>query len=376
MRVLGVTNIYPTPENPAAGIFIEQQVQGLLRSGVEMELMYLDRLRKGMSVYLGLGHRVSARIREVSPDIVHVMYGGVMADLATKAVLDRPVVVTFHGSDLLGEPLSRLSRRIFSGYGIHASRRAARRADGIIVVSRRLMKALPKDIVPSRIRIIPCGIDLERFAPLDRRACIDQLGWDPRRFHILFASNSDNPIKRPGLAFAAVEALKNRGVPAELHILRGVSNDRVPVWLNASSTILLTSKQEGSPTIVKEALACNVAVVSTDVGDVSEYIHAISGCHIADPDPNDLSAKLLLVFEGPARILGREHMQDISLQRIAGRLKELYFEIASGFPISQKRTFGSFLSRRMQGKVVNPKRSFLVSDGYVPPNHLWKRELS
>jgi glycosyltransferase involved in cell wall biosynthesis len=330
MRILAVTNMYPIPEMLDFGTFVEQQIAGLRQIGLEVEVMFVDRIKRGMRAYLGLGPQIQARVRRFEPDLVHSMYGGVLAAQVTLAVNDRPTVVTFHGSDLLGENLSGTLRKVISRYGIWCSRRAAQRASGIIAVSKVLLDALPKQMDRSKIRVIPCGIDLERFKPLDQQSCRQRLGWEPGRFHILFPGSRD-PVKRPALARAAVAAIKNREVRAEIHYLRGISNSEVPIWLNASDVVLLTSLHEGSPTIVKEALACNVPVVSVNVGDVAERIHGIEGCYIASSEPSDIAAKLSMVYGGSRRVSGRPKMQTLSLEQIANRLKDTYEEILA-FP--------------------------------------------
>lgn len=327
MRVLAVINQYPTSLSPAAGSYVEQQIKGLREMGVHVDILLVDRLREGMRAYLKLRGQMRRMIAQVQPQIVHVMYGGVMADQATRMVDDRPTIVTFHGSDLLGEHLSGVMRKLIAGYGVWASWQAARRADRIVVVSKILYDALPKDVDRSKIGIIPCGIDLNRFKPLNRKECRDRLGWNAEHFHILFPSHPGNSVKRYLLACAAVEALSCQGIPAEMHCLQGVSNEEVPIWLNASDVLLLTSRHEGSPTVIKEALACNVPIVSVDVGDVSERIEGIEGCYLALPDSDDLAAKLHLVYAGPHRVAGREKIQELSLQRVAVRLKEFYRDL-------------------------------------------------
>jgi teichuronic acid biosynthesis glycosyltransferase TuaC len=326
LRILAITNMYPTPQAPSSGTFVEQQIKGIRQIGCDVDIMFLNRARKGMGVYLGLGRQLRARMTDYQPDIVHVMYGGVMADEVTRAVSDMPTVVSFCGSDLLGELLSGFVRRLIAGYGVVASHRAARRACGIAVKSKNLQDVLPDDVDRSKVRIIPSGVDLERFKPLDRDKCRRRLGWSGNCFHILFPTNSGDPCKRLDLAMAAVEAANHSGVQAELHQLRGVPHEEVPIWLNASDVVLLTSLHEGSPNIVKEGLACNIPVVSVDVGDVRERIQGIDGCYLASPEPTDLAAKLLMVHAGPRRVMGRIKMQELSLERVAIRLKEFYGE--------------------------------------------------
>jgi glycosyltransferase involved in cell wall biosynthesis len=210
---------------------------------------------------------------------------------------------------------------------VRSSYRAARRARGLVVVAEALQERLLAHLDRAWIRLIPCGIDLERFAPRDQAASRRQLGWPDDRVHVLFNAGGDDPVKRPALARAAVEQLNSTGVPATMHEMRGVRNDEVAVWLSASDALLLTSLHEGSPTIVKEALACNLAVVSVDVGDVRERIKGIDGCHLAAAEPAALAEALRLVSGRTARVNGREKMMELSLESTAARLAAFYDEI-------------------------------------------------
>jgi glycosyltransferase involved in cell wall biosynthesis len=328
MRVLAVTNIYPTPARPSLGTFVEQQVNGLRAAGMTVEVLYVDRREQGMATYLRVPDRLRSALRTFDADVVHVMYGGVMADIVTRTIHGRPIVVTFHGSDLLGEKSSRPLRRILAQLGVMSSWRAARRAAAVVVVANHLTEALPRDLDRGKIRVIPCGIDLARFVPLPQEACRRQLGWDADAFYVAFNSNGGNPVKRPALARAAVEILNRNGIRAVLMELRGMSNTEVPIWLNASDALVLTSRHEGSPTIVKEALACNVPVVSVDVGDVRERIAAINGCYLVAADPDDIADKLQRALKSTRRVDGRLRMAEMSIERIASRLKQLYEEVA------------------------------------------------
>ncbi len=327
MRLLAVTNILPTSRDPSSGTFVEQQIKGLRRMGIEVHVLFADRAQGGISEYLKLGKRVRVACEDFSPDIVHSMYGGVMADVVVRSVRGTPTVVSFCGSDLLGELLSGTVRKIIAGYGIFASHRAARRTNGIIVKSKNLQDALPKDVNRRTVRIIPNGIDLDRFKPLDREASRKQLGWNSSTFHVLFPTNSGDPRKRINLALESIEAIKELGVRVELHQLKGVAHQDVPIWLNASDAILLTSLHEGSPNVIKEALGCNVPIVSVDVGDVQERIMGVEGCYLADANPSDIGAKLLAVSNGRHRVNGREHVEHLSLNNVAMRLKGFYEEV-------------------------------------------------
>jgi glycosyltransferase involved in cell wall biosynthesis len=319
VRALVVTNLYPSSAHPALGTFVADQVKGLRESGVEVELLYVDRAGRGRRAYRGLAAAVRWAIDGTEPDLVHVMYGGVMADVVTRAVRDRPVLVAFCGSDLLGARATRGVARWSERYGVLASSRAARRAAGITVKSRNLFDALPSG-VDERTWIVPDGVDLGRFRPLDRRECRKALGLAPNATHVLFPAAPHRPEKRFPLAAAAVARLAG----VQLQTLGGVRHDEVPLWINAADAVLLTSVYEGSPNVVKEALACSVPLVSVDVGDVRERIDGVDSCLIAAAEADDLAAKLGQALQRGGRTDGRRRAEDVSLERVNARLLEIY----------------------------------------------------
>ena len=130
-----------------------------------------------------------------------------------------------------------MKRELFATLGVWASHRAARRASAAIVVSKKLRDKVSTRIPCDRIHVIPCGIDLDRIKPLDIETCRSRLGWSSARFHVLFPANNGDPVKRPGLAQASVDALIESGVGAELHFLKGVPYGEVPIWINASDAL-------------------------------------------------------------------------------------------------------------------------------------------
>ena len=324
MRILVVTNLYPTDRNPTWGTFVEQQVQGLRRIGMEIDVLLVDRLVNGKGAYFGLKKVVLPRIEEFCPDLVHVMYGGVMAEAITRVMNGIPVVVSFCGTDLLGGPFFNPLRRAALRLGVFASHLAAKRANGIIVKSKNLMDALPRSVNSSKVWLIPNGVDLNRFQPLEKVGSRQKLGWHSNKYHVLIPASSGHIRKRLWLGQGAVEKLNAKGIAVELHQLHGVAHTDVPVWINASDAVILTSIHEGSPNVVKEALACNRPVVSVDVGDVSERIEGIDGCYLVSPNPEDLAEKLQLALECTSPVEGRIKINELSLERVTQRLYEVY----------------------------------------------------
>jgi len=329
MRILAITNMYPSTAHPSQGVFVEEQIKGLRSIGLEVSVLVVDRRREGPTAYYRMRSKVCNAVAEFEPDVIHVMYGGVMADQIVRHHHVCPIVVTFQGSDLLGENLSGWTRKMISRHGVRCSKRAARGAEAVIVVARILAGVLSGIAEGGKVRVIPCGIDLERFKPMDSLSCKQRLGWSPKSFHVLFASSNGDPVKRPWLASAAIEQLKRPDRPVELHFMQGIPNADVPLWLNASDVLLVTSLQEGSPTIVKEALACGLPLVSTDVGDVAERIRGIEGCYLAHADAGELARKLTLVWQRSQRLDCRTRLRELSIVSVAENLKRCYEDITS-----------------------------------------------
>lgn len=316
--------MYPTPAHPAGGVFVEQQVRSLRQLGVEVDVVHFDRRSQGPRAYWRLGHKLRQAIERFQPALVHVAYGGVMAELATRAVRDRPVLVHYRGSDLLGSRADALLRRFTIHLGVLASRRAAVRAAGSIIVSENLRAMLPLQSMDGNVWVVPSGIDLNRFVPLDQDECRSGLGWATGSKHILFPASPGRPEKRYPLAQAAVAELRAGDWDVDLHALDGIPHADVPKWINASDVVLLTSMHEGSPNAVKEALACNVPVVAVNVGDVTQRLAKVQGCYVAPPTAAELAEKLGLVLSTGGRVDARDTLTNISLERTAERLLNIY----------------------------------------------------
>jgi glycosyltransferase involved in cell wall biosynthesis len=329
VRALVVTNLFPTSSRPDVGTFVARQVDSLRAIDVEIDLLHLDRTQRGRRVYRNLPDTIQRALAATRPDLLHVMYGGVMADRVTHAARDLPVLVSFCGTDLLGGGAGTLVNRLSWNYGVLASRRAASRAAGIVVKSQNLKEALPKRVDQSRVWVLPNGVDLSRFAPRHQRECQEELGWDRRRKHVLFPASADRTEKRFDLARVAVDVADARHCDIVLHALSGVRHEEVAVWMNAADVVLLTSEHEGSPNAVKEALACNVPVVSVDVGDVRERIETIDGCYVAGSGAPAIATQLRRALERGRRIDGRARVSELSLERVAEKLRAIYLTLAT-----------------------------------------------
>jgi glycosyltransferase involved in cell wall biosynthesis len=240
------------------------------------------------------------------------------------------VVTTCHGSDLQGIVGADGSYSWKSAPLRSVSRLVARRSTQVIIVAEHLANHLPEGLQAS---VIPCGLDLQMFRPASQDEARQRLGLPLDRRLALFAANPRNPVKRYELATAAVAQVTS-GCAVELVALDGIPHDLVPAYMNACEVLLLTSRHEGSPMVVKEALACNLPVVSTDVGDVRQLVGAIDGCEVCrDESPEAIASALARVLERGRPINGRAAVQHLDEDRLARQVLDV-FERA----IAQRRT--------------------------------------
>lgn len=289
--------------------FFKEQVTALERIGYDCTTLSVPRppqpteaprsVRHYLRYYPGV-LRQSLR----SWDVVHANFG-LVAPFAL-AQPRRPVVVSLWGSDVFGQ------------YG-WIGRWCARHCDATIVMSEEMAAELGQEC-----HVIPHGIDMQRFKPRPQGDAQADLGWDPEKKHVLFPYAPFRDVKDYPRAERVVETASVRvddGI--ELHVVYGVPHARVPTYMNAADALLLTSKREGSPNSVKEALACNLPVISTDVGDVRERIEGISHSYLCDTD-GELRDALVSVLSKDVRSNGRARAEHVSLDHMGRQIAEVY----------------------------------------------------
>ncbi|MCK4597930.1 glycosyltransferase family 4 protein, partial [bacterium] len=233
------------------------------------------------------------------------------------------LVITFCGSDVMDRVQGRISRLI------------SHFVDLSIVQSKALGQALGR----KDYRIINNGLDLSLFQPMDHLQSKKDLGFSSNTHYILFAGDPARQEKRFDLAQQTYQIVcRLLDIPVELIVLHGQSQKEVPLYMNACDVLLLTSDWEGSPNVVKEAMACNMPTVSADVGDVREIIAETSNCFVCPQDPPALAEKVVAVLNKGRRTEGREKVLCLSLEKTADRIISLYNELTSkrDHPLKQK----------------------------------------
>lgn len=241
----------------------ESLVKSKIQSESKIDVDYFTIVGRGVYGYLKNIIRLRKYLRNRKFDLIHSHFflSSVVATLSNPKYL----VVSLMGSDAYTSNIWNFLIKLFHN-----------RWDTTIVKSEKMKAILGLD----DLYVIPNGVDFEKFYPIDRQTAREKLGWNKKRY-VLFASSPNRPEKNYQLASEAVGGLNNNVVgdeTVELVTLENIPHDKINYYLNAANVLLMTSNYEGSPNIIKEAMACNCPIVSTDVGDVGWVVGKTEGC--------------------------------------------------------------------------------------------------
>lgn len=300
MKVLFVSS-----GNSSSGISSIVKAQGDSLISLGLNISYFAITGQGVGGYLKSIGSLRKTLVEENYDIVHAHFSlsGFVASLAGAS----PLIVSLMGWNVQ-KPLLRFFIRVFNKLTW----------DACIVKSNKMRDSLGI----RKVSVIPNGVDLNRFYVMDKRVAQKYLGWDPMKTHLLCAADPKRPVKNIGLAREAYELIKSDST--ELHFLGDIAFEEVVYHYNASDVVFLTSKAEGSPNVIKEALACNSKVVSTDVGDVAERFKNNPACFITKHEAADIASKLRLALAYQGEVSTRELVQDLDAKSIAQEIVKIY----------------------------------------------------
>ena len=314
MKVLFVSSGRQGDANP----IIKNQGESLRRAGVDLEYFVVN--GRGWKSYAKSIKPLRGKIKAEGFDVVHAHYSW-CAYLAGLAIIGLrvPMVVSLMGNDILDHWWYPVLARIIA---------ACKPWRAVIVKSQEMRERVGIE----RAIVIPNGVNMERFAEKSKKECQSLLGWNGEKKHVLFAARREDARKNWPLAEAAIERVteETEYKEIELHEMNGIKNEDTPIWYNAADVVVLPSFYEGSPNALKEAMACNCPIVTTDMGDCRERIEGVEGCYVADTYEVDEFAELLnKALQFGQKTQGRERLlaDGIADYQIAERLKNIYTNV-------------------------------------------------
>jgi len=316
-RILMVTGIYPTEARPHSGTFVKALVDSLVAAGHQVEIVH-PKPGPAPLRYLSATLQVFWKTLTGRFDIVNGHYG--LWCLVARMQWTTPVVAAYLGDDLLGTVRQDGSYSQKSLFVARVSRWLCHHVEAVTVKSEQMKKASRYE----KSVVIPDGINFDLFESVPRAQARKELGWDQERYYVVFANNPAIPVKNFSLAQAAIARLQQRGISAELVVANGLPQRKVMQYINASNVLILPSIAEGSPNVVKEAMACNVPVVATNVGDVAEVLARTAGCSVCPHDADALARGLEKALLHTERTTGRADIRHLDSQVIVEQVLELY----------------------------------------------------
>lgn len=298
--------------------FVRSQYESLEKEGLEIRLFPV--VGHGASGYAKAIFALRKMIRQERPDIIHAHYSvcGHVAWLACLGLCNKPKIVV----SILGSFPTRNMKWKLVRYCVQHL------WDATIVKSERTRSQLGLELP-----VIPNGVNLEVFHPIDHKEARRTVGFEPDKKYVIWCSNPSRPEKNYPLAEAAVQMTNDQSpmTNATLVAIYDKTPQEVATYMNAADCLLLTSDSEGSPNVIKEAMACNCPIVTTDVGDVNERLANLEGCFVVQSQES--RAKSQEVAEAIEKALafgkrteGRKRILEdrLEISQIAQRIKELY----------------------------------------------------
>ncbi|NNF08302.1 MAG: glycosyltransferase [Candidatus Eisenbacteria bacterium] len=327
LKVLHVTAMYPSPKRPGRGAFVKAQVDSL-REHADIEVFVIEGSH-GLLPYVKKWPDLRSRLYAPDYDVVHAHYGNLGSLVRILGTKGRPLVTSYCGSDLLADRSSHQPRLRDRFYG-PVNRYYARFNEMALVKSRGLAEQI--ESFTENVAVIPNGVDTKLFKPMDRDACREELELSPDVKVVLFGADPHNTIKNFNLLESAARPLGDK-VLIQTFAGGKIPHDKVPLYMNAADVVALTSHHEGSPNVVKEALACSRPVFATDCGDVQEVLGGVEGSRVLSYSATEWTEALRDLVEGkvPTVTNGAAQIRakGLDAESVAQQLMAIYKKLAA-----------------------------------------------
>lgn len=313
-KVIFLSALIPLYDFLQPSPFVESQRESLQEAGVPIISFYIQ--GKGFLKYPKAIRPLQHFIECNKSDLIHAhySYSGALG-LSQKKI---PVVLSLLGGDL-GEQISR--NKNFLPHFL--AQLTALAVNQVIVKSEKMKSVLWRK---QGVHVIPNGINLKNFQPMNRKKARQALSLDKEKTIVLFPASQYREVKDYPLANKAFQDVKKRFPDSKLLTIESVPREIMPLYINAADVVLFTSKSEGSPNVIKEAMACNVPIVTVDVGDTRKVVEGTAQCWVTSRNPDELSLRLIEVLQENSPTNGRERIQEYDQKIIANRLIKIYQE--------------------------------------------------
>jgi len=275
--------------------FIKDQIDALSKLGIDLSLFQIK--KRGLLGYLLHLKALRRTIKQVRPDLIHAHFG--LSGLLANMQFTVPVVTTFHGCDINNVRLLKYSKW------------ADKLSEASIFVEEGMLQKVRKH---EKHVIIPCGVVTSVFYPVSKPEASRKIGINLDNINIVFSSAFTSIVKNPQLAKKSCDKAEIM-IRCKINLieLKGYTRDQVNLLMNASDCVLLTSFSEGSPQLIKEAMACNCPIVATNVGDIKWLLGNTAGCFITNFSTEDVAEKIKKALEFGRKTNGRDRIIELGL---------------------------------------------------------------
>lgn len=332
-NILIVSNQILGKFKPNLSPFVLDQVKSIKELGNKVLLIDCNpKNRPFIFALISFIRNLKNTLGQEKPDIVHIQSGGAWGLFTAILAYKYHKIITFHGSDLLFSHkiffnhkwlnsslpyyFKNMLIRFFSNLSILL-------VDCLILVNKQQAR---KMFFNKKYYILPCGVNMKLFKSMDKSHAKKKLNLDFNKYYVLFI-NPKRLVKNVKLARVVIEKAKETHTNIELLYAENIPNNKMPIFYNASSLLLITSLSEGSPVMVKESLACNTPIVSVDVGDIHTTLENVENCYVGPSDEDWLVEKVVRIINSNKRVNLREYAKKYSLKNVATDILEIYDKV-------------------------------------------------